>query len=234
MADFNKCIIITTGAKSDALELSGAGYNITNYSEIKCLSMLPACLALDRTVVACIGTGTPFIAFENGRGEHMGGTGVGGGAFTGLAERLLGVCDPKKIEEIAAYGKVSNINIMVGDIYKGNVIEELQIDYTASNFAKPVPSDISDIQYRKDVAIGIHSLVGEVVGIMAGQLAKYNGYESVVFCGTVCENKIISRILSNCLSIYGIKPIFIENPGFGTCFGAIMRYISDNLTHEKR
>jgi len=235
MADLNKCKIITTGAKSDALKLSCAEYEIANYSEIKCISKLPVCLGLERTVVACIGTGSPFVAFENGEGVHLGGTGVGGGAFIGLSERLLGVRDPVCVEEMAAGGDASGVNIMVGDIYKGNMIDELQIDYTASNFAKPAPSGtaIQSPQYRNDVALGIHSLIGEVVGSMAGQLAKYNGYDSVVFCGTVCENKIICGILSNCLSIYGMKPIFIKNPGFGTCFGAIMQYISEKPDHHK-
>ena len=226
MADFNRCKVIVTGARSGVLELGKTEFGYVYYSEVRCISMLPKSLGIDRAVVACIGTGTPFIAYEKGRGVHLGGTGIGGGTFTGLAERMLGVGDPARVEEMATSGCLPNVNIMVSDIYKNNVISELNSDYTASNFAKP--PDVASANRDNDVALGIHSLVGEAVGCMAGQLAKYNGFESVVFCGTVCENKIICGILSDCLSIYGVKPIFIENPGFGTCFGAIMLYASSN------
>ena len=311
MAEANKCKIIVTGAKSDVLEMNKTSPDIEyyNYSEIESIAALPKCLGLERTVVACVGTGTPFVAFDRDTSVHLGGTGVGGGTFIGLATRMIGVDDPRLIEEMAAGGILSNVNIMVGDIYKKDVITGLRHDYTASNFAKPTATPVtmatqvtmaaqvtmadaertrqdnslnddaraepdsalnddartepdsaldcvaraeqgnalndvartepnnvlSDVSCTKqgaalnDVAMGIHSLVGEVVGSMAGQLAKYNGFDSVVFCGTVCENKIICDILSGCLSIYGITPVFIENPGFGTCFGAIMRYLNKNV-----
>ena len=266
MVDFNKCKIITTGAKSDALGLDHGEFEIVYYGEFDCISKLPACLGIDRAVVANIGTGTPFIAFENGEGSHLGGTGVGGGTIVGLAERLLGVTDPVMLEKMALRGNLPNINIMIGDIYKANALNELKGNYTASNFAKPasgaaagaengavagaaavtgavadaVTSAATDAENAaaaaiksaddaaNDLAMGIHSLVGEVVGSMAGQLAKYNGFDSVIFCGAVCDNGVIRRILSDCMELYGTKPIFIERPGFGTCFGAIMRYISES------
>ena len=223
MTDHNKCKVLLTGARADILEseLKNAEIDTEYYSEVACISMLPKVLNVKKTIVACIGTGTPFIAFDQSEGIHIGGTGVGGGTFTGLAERMLGVSDPKKIEDLAAAGRLPNVNIMVSDIYGDRIIDELKSDYTASNFAKP--GDNASATYQNDVAMGIHSLVGEVVGCMAGQMAKHNGFDSVVFCGTVCENRIICGILSDCLTIYGVNPIFIENPGFGTCFGAILR-----------
>jgi hypothetical protein len=245
MANLNKCKIIVTGARSDALELDntlslgGVRLDYTKYTEVQCISMLPGCLGIERAVVACIGTGTPFVAVKdasvNFDGIHLGGTGVGGGTFIGLATRMLGVSDPAKVEELAANGNISNVNIMVGDIYKDSPLSDLQNDYTASNFAKSAPkaegipgeAPIGNSEEApEDIAIGIHRLVAEVVGAMAGQLAKYNGFDTVVFCGSVCDNKIICRTLDDCCkNIYGVKPIYIEHPGFGACYGGIARYI---------
>jgi len=226
MHDFNKCKVIVTGARTDTLDLEKADFEAIIFNEIECNSMLPKCLGIDRAVVASIGTGTPFIAAERGEGIHLGGSGVGGGTFIGLAERLLGISDPALVEQIAAGGNINNVNIMVGDIYRRNALDGLKSDYTASNFAKSATVTKSGGNFQGDIARGIHSLVGEVVGCMAGQLARYNGYDSVVFCGAVCENSIIRGILTDCLSIYGIEGVFIENSSFGTCFGAIMKYIS--------
>jgi pantothenate kinase len=257
MAELNKCKIIITGARSDALDmdnalgLDGAHIDYTKYTEIECISMLPGCLGIERALVASIGTGTPFVAVTdasvNNDGIHLGGTGIGGGTFIGLAERMLGVSDPAKVEEMAANGDITNVNIMVGDIYKDIPLNDLKSDYTASNFAKSAPKAVGlssgetageatgegsgggSGEAPEDIAIGIHRLVAEVVGAMAGQLAKYNGFDTVIFCGSVCDNKIICRTLDDCCKIiYGVRPIYIEHPGFGACFGGIARFIKTN------
>jgi hypothetical protein len=51
-----------------------------------------------------------------------------------------------------------------------------------------------------------------------------NKTEVIIFAGTLSENKIIQDILRVCLDIYGMKSIYPQHSGYGTCLGAISLY----------
>ena len=217
LVSLNDAKLILTGARADALRSPDLPPVSARYPEIDCVAQIAPCLGFERAVIACVGTGTPFIVYENGEGRHIGGTGVGGGTFQGLSARLLGVADPIEVERMAAGGDVAKVNITIGDLYpEGSGF--LQSDYTAANFAKPIGGR------PRDIAMGIHSLVSETVGMMAAFIAQSRGIRHVVICGGVCENQIICSTVSRCLGLFGLEPAFVANPCFGTCFGAISKF----------
>jgi len=217
MAEKNKCIILLTGARAGHLDLFRLPADVIQYSEIDCIASIPKSIRLEETVVVCIGTGTPFIVYKNGVGVHFGGTGIGGGTFLGLSYRLLKREDPKEVEQLARNGDLSKINLTIADVYQQDV-SYLKSDLTAANFAKRTEASESDI------ALGIHSMISETIGMMAAQIARSNGIDNVLFCGAVCENALICDSLEKCMGLFNIKSIFIDNPGFGTCFGAFSYY----------
>ncbi|MDR3121982.1 MAG: hypothetical protein LBU58_11725, partial [Clostridiales bacterium] len=90
----NHARLLVTGARADMLDTRRLPPPDARYAEIDCIAEVARCVGLDRAVVACLGTGTPFVVYEGGVAEHFGGTGIGGGTFLGLCERLLGLADP--------------------------------------------------------------------------------------------------------------------------------------------
>jgi pantothenate kinase len=128
-----------------------------------------------------------------------------------------------EVEKMAAGGTASKVNITIGDVYSEGV-SFLKKEYTAANFAKPIGGR------PRDVAMGIHSLVSEVVGMMAAHIAKASGIQHVIYCGGACENQILCETLERCMELYSLIPIFVDNPGFGTCFGAAARFAAAKST----
>ena len=86
-------------------------------------------------MVVSMGTGTSYVKVSNGVPSHIGGIGIGGGTIMGLSKLMLNTNKPDKIEELAAAGKVGNIDLRIGDISK-NPLPGLNLEITASNFGK--------------------------------------------------------------------------------------------------
>lgn len=213
-----KITILVTGARQSRVSREKLKGEVIFLDEIKAIGWLVKNADFEDGLVVSIGTGTPFV-YNNGKEIiHVNGTGLGGGTFVGLAERLIGETDPEKIEEMAGRGRISRVNITMSDVSDSS-ISWLKNDYTCSNFGK-----IQAGETREDVALGIHSLVAEPIGCLAAACAIANKTNVVIFAGTLSENKIMQEMLNTCLGIYGMKGIFPENSGYGTCLGAISMY----------
>jgi type II pantothenate kinase len=184
---------------------------------MECTSAVAPCIGIEQAIIASVGTGTYFIVLENNAGTHIGGTGVGGGTFIGLAARLLNITDPAEVEKLAETGDITKINHTMGELIDSK-LSYLTSDFTASNFSKISGGN------PNDVALGIHSLVGEVVGMMAAQVAISHKMETIIFTGAICKNRLICEKIIKCTDLFSLKAIFIDKPEFGTCFGGIMKY----------
>jgi type II pantothenate kinase len=218
----HKCSLIFTGARTDFIEPKKLCCKYIIIDEIQAVANIARFLRIEKAVVVNIGTGTPFIVFDNGKHNHYTGTGIGGGTFSGLSKLLLGISDMRKVYSLAKAGYASKVNTTINDISKTE-ISWLKKDVTVSNFGKIEinSAEANSLISREDIAMGIHSIVGEPIGSIAAGVAKGIGLDFVIFAGGVCENNIIRKTISNCLEIFGLKAIFIDNPSYGTCFGAM-------------
>ncbi len=217
-----KCRLIFTGAGTDYIDAEKLFCKYTIIDEIEAIGSISRFLGFDKAVVANIGTGTPFIVHDNNKNTHYTGTGIGGGTFSGLSKLLLDINDMRKVYNLAKNGDASKVNLTIADISKTE-ISWLKKDFTVSNFGK-LSSSTGKIDFKvkqEDIAMGIHSIVGEPIGSIAAGIAKGVGLDFIIFAGGVCENDIIKNLILRCIEIFGLKAIFIDNPAYGTCFGAM-------------
>lgn len=216
-------VVLITGARQSKVETEKiARGRVIFLEEIDSIGSVVWHVGKSEGLVVSLGTGTPYVYNDGVNSKHVSGTGLGGGTVIGLADRLIGETDPKELERLAAEGNVANVNIMMSDI-SDSEISWLKDDYTGSNFAK-VRNNRDVPESREDLAAGIYSLVAEPIGCLAAACALGNNTETVIFVGMLTENKIIRHILDTCVAIYGLKAIYPEHSGFGTCLGAISLY----------
>jgi type II pantothenate kinase len=172
-------------------------------------------------IVVSMGTGSAVVEFANGRTKHVGGSGVGGGTIKGLASLLCGLDDPSEIETCALKGNASNLNLTISDLG----YEELSFlgsDVTASNFAGLKSKSVEDL------AAAILRLVGETVGIIASICAReHNCRDHIVMLGKVSNSQFIRNVLTLVGRLYQTTFLFPENPGYGTVYGATVKYDYD-------
>jgi len=211
--------VLVTGVRQNKVVKEKINAEVIFLNEIESIGNVVNYCGYDQGLVVSIGTGTPFVYNDGRRVHHVNGTGLGGGTFTGLGARLLGISDSQEIERLAEKGDLSRVNITMSDVLEGS-LSWLKEDYTCSNFGKTGQTG----ETREDVALAIHSLVAEPIGCLAAACAKQCGTQVLIFTGTLSENKIVRRILDVCLDIYGLKGIYPEHAGYGTCLGAISLY----------
>ncbi len=206
---FNK--IIFTGSQAKKYS---AGYDSVILDELKSIGNLIKYLGYDNGLVINIGTGTSFVKYDNGIVTHLIGSGLGGGTYAGLSQRLLHTSDLSKVEDIAYNGDLSHINTQIRDIE----YEEkswFQGDLTVANFSKQGME-------KSDIAIGIHSIIAEPIMSILKSLTIANHFELIIFSGGMINNALFRSFLTKYSDIFSINSAFLENPDFGTCYGAIV------------
>ena len=211
--DFETENVIITGSNSRIVENTN---NFTYYDELDCIANIIKNLGKDKGLVVNIGTGTAFVQYENSKYQHLIGTGIGGGTFSGLGKMLLNISDPKEIEALAINGELSKVNTQIGDISYGE-LSWFQNDITVANFSK------TDAE-KPDIALGIHSLVAEPIMSILKSFILFHDFGNIIFSGRVVKNNIIQKIINKYAEIFDMKITFLDNPEYGTCFGAIAKY----------
>lgn len=174
------------------------------------------CLLADRdsAVIASIGTGTAFVAVNNGVCRHIGGTGIGGGTLRGLAA-LLGLENAEKLSELALEGELTNVDLTIGELFSGS--ETLDPRLTASNLAKALP-DAS----TADWAAGLANLVLQAVGTMSLISTQAARTDCVIVTGAVATSECARRNFANFQTVYGLEYIIPHHAEFATVYGAAM------------
>jgi len=168
-------------------------------------------------LIANIGTGTALVNVRtDGKVEHVGGTGVGGGTIIGLANRLIKISDYEHIIELAQKGKLSEVDLMINDISETD-ISFIKKNMTASNFAK-----VSENARDEDLALGILNMVFQVIGMLTVFASRSLGYDSVVITGNVGRNDIAYQILNEIGAMYKTTYVFPENAQYATALGAAL------------
>lgn len=170
---------------------------------------------LERCLAVSLGTGTALVHAEGPSYRHLGGTGVGGATLAGLGELLLGEPDPDALEALALAGDASLVDLTVGDLGYGKV-GILTRDTTAANLGKIAS------RRPEDLAAAVHTLVGEVVGVVASQAAWRAGCPgAIVVLGRPPANRVLRAVLRRAGRLMGTRFLFPPRAALGVAIGAL-------------
>ena len=171
---------------------------------------------LDRAIVVSMGTGTALIYAQRGKEmRYLGGTGVGGGTLMGLSKKLLGVDTMDSIIELASGGDLGNIDLMISDITRPDLMPGMAMDMTASNFGK-----VSDLASKEDLALGIFNMVFESIGMLAVFASRQFGVRDIVLTGNLSAVPQAKKTFDGLNQLFDVNFTIPENAGFATVIGA--------------
>lgn len=212
-------IICTTGIGSGIFSANDA---VTGFTEFECFGAGAQFMTgIDECAVVCIGTGTSFVDANGSSYRYFGGSGVGGGTFTGLCSRLIGDGDFESFVRIAEKGDPHNIDLTVGDICIGDSNEGVALDLTASNFGKPSADETAP-----DRASAAANLVLESIGVMSAFFCKSVGRNTAVFVGGLSDIPAAKKVLPMVGGLHGLDFVIAERGKYAAAAGAVRRYIS--------
>lgn len=174
---------------------------------------------LDKAIVVSMGTGTALVYCENGKSVHLGGTGVGGGTLVGLAGKLLGTTNVSAIEEMAAKGHRTEVDLSVNDMTEKNIGPTLHASMTASNFGK-----ISDLARKEDIAAGLLNMIYETVGVAAIFAAREKNVRDIVLTGRLSALDSASRTFRDLGDTFGVNFVLPRDSEYATVIGAALTY----------
>lgn len=167
-------------------------------------------------IITNIGTGTAIVEAGNGRAEHIGGSGVGGGTIIGLSKAMLNTTNFNSIIELARRGNVKEVDLSMSDIVDKK-ISFLKNDSTASNFGKML-----DTAKREDIAVGILNMVYQVIGMLSVFAARGRNREQIVVTGNGSNNEIGKKVLEDIAEMYKVEFIYPQDAGYATAIGAAL------------
>lgn len=216
--------IALTGVGADKCGARDFGLPVFNVSELDAIGRGGTYLAgHERAVIMSVGTGTAFILADNGEYKHLGGSGVGGGTFIGLGERMFGTPNPKTLDALAAGGDEYNVDLTIGDLFEGS--DTLDTRLTASNLAKRNPQATD-----ADWAAGIVNLILQSVGTTATIACSGYGMKTVIVTGAATALSAAAAVYKKFQDVYGIEFIIPENAEYATAIGAVL--IAETLKVE--
>lgn len=174
---------------------------------------------LDEAIVVSMGTGTSYVYANAASGEysHLGGTGVGGGTLTGLADRLLGIRSVQNIASLALEGDLNNIDLRISDIAEHDIIPSLSGNATAANFGK-----VSDLASRGDIALGLVNMVYETIAMLAIFSARMKNVRNIVLVGNLSILPQAPVIFKDLEKMFNVNIYIPENSAYGTVIGAAL------------
>ncbi|MDR1398444.1 MAG: pantothenate kinase [Treponema sp.] len=165
-------------------------------------------------IITNIGTGTILIEASREKIAHLGGTGVGGGTILGLSKRLISLSSFNDIMDAAKDGNRKPVDLLLEDITETD-ISFLSRESTAANFGKML-----DTAKNEDIALAIHTLVFEVIGMLSAFAARGKQIDHILVTGTGSDNPIGKSILDNVGSMYHIRFIYPSKAQYTTAIGA--------------
>lgn len=172
---------------------------------------------IDEFMVISMGTGTSYVGVKNGKPQHLGGIGIGGGTIIGLSKIMLSTNDIDKIQELAAQGDVGNVDLRVGDISSGP-IPGLDASVTASNFGK-----ISSRASSEDKAAGIVHMVIEATCQTGALIAHKSSIKDFVLIGALTNDPECVTVTEMIKGMYEEYNFIIPEQGeYGTAIGSAL------------
>ena len=208
------------GAARLAALLGGQAVPVDEFQAWQCgvAELLPE--APGRYLLVSIGTGTSVLLIESESVSRMGGTPLGGGTVLGLGAALTGTSDFDRLCALAATGDRSRVDVSVAEVYADGDAP-MTTDVMASSFARLAEGRHRREASPEDLARSIMAMVGENVALLAGSFSLVVGVESIVFGGsTLRGNPALSDALTDYVSRFGRKPIYLDDGAFAGALGA--------------
>lgn len=171
---------------------------------------------LQKAIVVSMGTGTLIVAAQDGKVQHLIGSGVGGGTLLGLLGRLINVHDFETIEKLSELGDLNQVDLTVGDITTLK-IPGLTADTTASNFGK-----VNDLVEDKDLALGVVNLVFQSVGTASVLSARLMRLSDIVVTGNLTRLSAGRKVLKGFSELYQLNFIVPDLAEYATAIGAAL------------
>ena len=166
------------------------------------------------SLLVSLGTGTSVLALSGGSAHRVGGSALGGGTLLGLGQLLTTAASFPELAALAGQGDRRSVDLLVGDIYREGGIS-LPRELNAASFGKLAS------QAPADLAHALMGLVGENVAIIATALARAEGIQTVVYCGsTLEENPALEGVLAATTRLFGKEPLFLPQGAFCGAVGA--------------
>lgn len=175
--------------------------------------------ASDAFVLVGFGTGTSVFTVSSGKGSRTAGTAVGGGTITGLSRLLLGTGDFDEIMALAAKGDRRRVDLMVSDLYPDAKVSPVLNALTAANFG----GRHADEAGKDDTASSILQLVVETIAVIAIQVARTNGLDTVVVAGSPSRHPLVRSRFQELGTLLGHDFFaFLEHGPYCGALGAVV------------
>jgi type II pantothenate kinase len=208
-------VIAASGGGARCLQDHLFGVPVVKVPEIVAIGVGGSTLAEKKdALVVSLGTGTALVSVRGEHIEHVGGTGVGGGTLLGLARHLLGVSRLDTLEQMAAIGDLTRVDLTVGDI-AGGPVGIVPASATASNFGKlrsdPTPAD---------KAAALVNMVAEVTFTVSLMAARARQHHDIVLTGKLSRVKPLRDRLEEMQPRRGENMIIPPYAEYATAIGA--------------
>lgn len=216
------CAIATTGGLHRNLPEQVEGVRIHKIGEAEAIGRGGLALSgLGEALVVSAGTGTAMIAARDGKFEHVTGSAVGGGTLLGLSRLLIGTADPLEVARLAEAGDPGGVDSTLADAIGGG-IGHLPASATAVNFGRV--AELEHLPSREDIAAGLFTVVGQVIGVIALNAARAAGLERIVIVGHLPDLRPLQQALERVWQFYLVepRPLIPPHGGWATALGAAL------------
>jgi type II pantothenate kinase len=214
--------IVLTGAGATGIQGNLFGIDTYKIDELQAIGLGGMYLSgQSGLLITNIGTGTALVEAHPERITHIGGTAVGGGTILGLAKAMLKTSEIQNIFKLAEKGRIGQVDLLIGDIVDADM-GFLKKEMTASNFGK-----LLDSAREEDIALGILTMVYQVIGTVSSFAAKSRSISRVVVTGSASNGSIGKRILDAIGKMYGITFIYPQHAAYATAIGAALSKSGD-------
>jgi len=172
---------------------------------------------LPEAIIVSVGTGTALVRATAEGIRHIGGSGVGGGTLSNLAERFAGTHSFQSIINLAESGNLANVDLRLSDISKEK-IGNLPPQTTVSNFG-----NMQDNVAQSDIVLGLINMIFESVGMMAVFATLNDSVKDIVLIGSLSVVEQAAAVFEGLHAIHPGNSFHIpENAIFATAFGAAL------------
>ena len=207
--------IAASGGGSHHLAGEIFGVPVVKVSEITAIGVGGSTLAgKSEALVVSLGTGTALVSVRKGQIDHLGGTGIGGGTLRGLARHFLGITQLDTLEQLAAQGDLSQVDLTVGDI-AGGPVGIVPAKAIASHFGK-LQTDPS----QADKALGLVNMVAWVTFTLSMFAAHTRQHNEIVLTGKLTRLQAFQACIEAIRPRRGVHFTIPQYAEYATAIGA--------------
>lgn len=217
--------IIVTGTGSSFVEDKYKGIEVVKINEFDAIAYGGLILSQsEKGNIVSIGTGTTIVYSDMNETIRLGGTGLGGGTLVGLGKAILSSIYDDDSETVnfdtliamAKKGNKNNVDLLIGDINKGN-IGNMTSDITAANFAA-----IHKKAKSEDYIDATLNMILENISLLVKALHKD---APIIYIGTMVSDSHVRERLEKISNYTGDKITFVNDSEYAIAIGAWEYYL---------